>query len=73
MHFLSCFSTDDEDEFALEVKCHFWQASVNKEILSIGDCVYVKVSQSSLDCPSSWNISSGFIVWRVFQVCCYAW
>ncbi|KAM0934075.1 putative DNA (cytosine-5-)-methyltransferase [Dioscorea sansibarensis] len=38
----SIVNTDDEDEITLEVKCHYLQASVNKEILSIGDCVYVK-------------------------------
>ncbi|KAJ0989886.1 hypothetical protein J5N97_008242 [Dioscorea zingiberensis] len=38
----SIANADDEDEIILDAKCHYLQADLNREILSIGDCVYVK-------------------------------
>uniref|UniRef100_A0A1D1YKA9 DNA (cytosine-5-)-methyltransferase n=1 Tax=Anthurium amnicola TaxID=1678845 RepID=A0A1D1YKA9_9ARAE len=38
-------SKDDEDEIVLDVKCHYYQASIVGTILNLGDCAYIKAEE----------------------------
>ncbi|KAL9225077.1 hypothetical protein vseg_001043 [Gypsophila vaccaria] len=38
----SATTDDDEDELVLDVKCHYSQAKISKNVFDLGDCAYVK-------------------------------
>ncbi|KAK2972840.1 hypothetical protein RJ640_028368 [Escallonia rubra] len=37
-------NNDEDEELALDVKCHYYQAEIEKHIFDLGDCAYVKAS-----------------------------
>ncbi|KAL7183406.1 hypothetical protein ACSBR2_025750 [Camellia fascicularis] len=40
-------SNDDEDKLVLNVKCHYFQAAIEKVVFDLGDCAYVKGMEGS--------------------------
>ncbi|KAK3004967.1 hypothetical protein RJ639_018409 [Escallonia herrerae] len=41
---LVLLNNDEDEELVLDVKCHYYQAEIEKHIFDLGDCAYVKAS-----------------------------